>query len=133
MRIDLSGKEYTKKYHPMDVKSCKIESVCACTGILFFLPLVSAPNSRYGRYWANQGLLVLFFEILCLIAWAISSALLNLLGAIPFIGIVFTVIKFAVAAFLIFLVLFYIVFPMSFAVKGRARDIPYFGMFRFIK
>ena len=65
MRIDLSGKEYTKKYHPMDVKSCKIESVCACTGILFFLPLVSAPNSRYGRYWANQGLLVLFFEILC--------------------------------------------------------------------
>lgn len=31
--------------------------------ILFFLPLVACQNSAYGRYYANQGLLILLIDI----------------------------------------------------------------------
>lgn len=31
--------------------------------ILFFLPLVSCQNSAYGRYYANQGLLLLLIDL----------------------------------------------------------------------
>ena len=43
--------------------------------LIFFLPLIACPSSRFGRYHANQGLLVLLLGIvLYLVQW------------IPFIG-----------------------------------------------
>lgn len=133
MHFSFRGKEHTRKYHPDDISSCKAESICACTGILFFLPLVSMPDSRFGRYWANQGLLILFFELACLGIWAIISWILGFLIAIKFIGIIFAAIKFAAAAVLILANAIYVFLPMSFAIRGRAVDIPFFGFMRFIK
>ena len=43
--------------------------------ILFFLPLIACPSSRFGRYHANQGLIV----FLC-------CALLSIVQMIPFVG-----------------------------------------------
>lgn len=133
MRFRPNGREYTKKFSHDDTKSCRIESACACTGILFFLPLVSAPGSKFGRYWANQGLLILFVEILALIAWLLSSWLLGLLSLIPLIGILFAIAKVLVAVTICLVVAYFIFLPMSFAARGRARDTAYIGFMRFIK
>ena len=44
-------------------------------GVLFFLPLVACKDSAYGKFYANQGLLIFLIRI-------ISSAIL----AIPILG-----------------------------------------------
>ena len=133
MALDLRSREYTKRYHPDDISSCKVECICACTGLLFFLPLVSMPDSKYGRYWANQGLLLLFTELVALLIWAVTSWFLGLLAMIPFIGIVFKILRIA-AAVVIFLAS--LVFPIRSMVcvhQRRAVDIPIIGHMRLIK
>lgn len=133
MRLILHGKEHTKRYHPEDIASSRIESICACTGLLFFLPLVSQPDSRYGRYWANQGLLILFSELAALVFWLLLGWFLGLLATIPVIGLLFTVLRFAVAVLLVLAPAALVVLAMSFAIRGRAKDIPFIGFMRFIK
>ena len=41
-----------------DAQENKVVYMLAYLGILFFLPLVSTPNSKIGRVHANQGLLL---------------------------------------------------------------------------
>ena len=133
MRFSPNGKEHTKRFHPDDRRCCKVECVCACTGILFFLPLVSVPGSRFGRYWANQGLIILFLELVLLLAGFFLSWILGLLTLIPFIGIVFNIIKVIALIALALTALFAIILQGSFAARGRAIDLPFFGFRRFIK
>ena len=133
MALNLRSREYTKKFHPSDVASCRIECMCACTGILFFLPLVSAPDSKYGRYWANQGVLILLTEIAALLLGALISWILGLLAMIPFIGIVFDILTVIVC---IALFLASLILPIRSIVcvsQRRAVDVPVIGYLRFIK
>jgi uncharacterized Tic20 family protein len=97
------------------------------------LPLVSVPGSKFGRYWANQGLIMLLCELMMLILGFVISWILGLLALIPFIGIVFTVIKVIAFVALGLVALFLIVLQGSFAARGRAIDLPFIGHLRFIK
>jgi len=133
MAFRFRGRDYTARFHPLDIRSCRIECACACTGLLFFLPLVSAPDSRFGRYWANQGLIVLLIQLLLLVVWFIVGGVLWLLSLIPFIGVVFSVLRIAVGILLAAVALFYIVYAMVFAARGRAKDVPFLGHMRIIK
>ncbi len=59
-----------------DLEQVKIMAALAYVGILFFLPLVTHPNSSFGKFHANQGLLLL-----------ITGIAINTVGSIiPFIG-----------------------------------------------
>lgn len=133
MAFNLKRKDHTRRYHPDDRRCCKIECICACTGLLFFLPLVSAPGSKFGRYWANQGLIMLFIEFLMLIVGFILSWFFGLLALIPFIGIVFDIVRIAALLILGLTALFIIVLQGSFAARGRAVDMPIVGGLRFFK
>jgi hypothetical protein len=46
-----------------DIEQNKVFAVLAYLGILFLVPLLAAPNSRYARYHTNQGI-VLFISFL---------------------------------------------------------------------
>ena len=133
MAFRFHGRDYTSRFHPLDRKACRIECACACTGLLFFLPLVSAPDSRFGRYWANQGLIILLIQLALLVLWLIVGGFLWLLSLIPFIGILFSVLRIAVGILLAAVALFCIVYAMVFAAKGRAKDVPFLGHMRIIK
>ena len=133
MAFNVKRKDHTKRFHPDDRRSCKVECVCACTGLLFFLPLVSLPGSKFGRYWANQGLILLLCEIALLILGFLCSWILGLLSLIPFIGILFSIIKVVALIALGLFALFMIVLQGSFAARGRAIDLPFIGHLRFIK
>ena len=50
-------------------------ALLAYLGFLFLIPLLAAPNSRFARYHANQGLVLFILE-------AITSAI----SFIPFVG-----------------------------------------------
>ncbi|NLC25752.1 MAG: hypothetical protein GX777_03910 [Fastidiosipila sp.] len=110
------------------MEQSKVVSALAYLGILFFLPLVVTPVTRYGKFHANQGLLLLLtsvaggiiIAILSAIFFAISWRLIflgSLLYAVFYIGIVVLVILGIVNA-----------------LGGKAKPLPVIGkMFTIIK
>jgi uncharacterized membrane protein len=62
-----------------DIQKNKVFAVLAYVGILFLVPLLAAPQSRFARFHTNQGI-VLF------LAGLILSAASAILAMIPFVG-----------------------------------------------
>ena len=96
-------------------------------GILFFLPLVVTPESRSGRFHANQGLILLILSILGSIALSIVTALFA-----------------AISLWLIFIptllssvfglgILALVIIGMINAGKGEEKPLPLVGGFTIIK
>jgi len=62
-------------YPAEEIEQSKVVSALAYLGILFFLPLVVTPVTRYGKFHANQGLLLLLTSVAGGIVIAILSAI----------------------------------------------------------
>lgn len=104
-----------------------VVNVLAYLGILFFLPLVVTPESRSGRFHANQGLILLILSILGSIALSIVTALFA-----------------AISLWLIFIptllssvfglgILALVIIGMINAGKGEEKPLPLVGGFTIIK
>ena len=112
------SEDHTMEFDTQDAQDAKIWSVLAYFGILFFLPLVAVPNSAYGKFHANQGLILLIFYVT-----------LTVLGIIPIIGgILSGLVQLAVSVCIIAL----IVFGMVQAAQGKAKTLPVIGKFHLI-
>ena len=98
-----------------DIQANRLVSGIAYFYILFFLPLVICPSSRFGRFHANQALLLF-------IANSIGGAILSM---IPFIG------GFAAWVFGICIIVFGLMGFLN-AYEGKARELPFIGHFRII-
>ncbi len=94
----------------------KNKTMAGLAYILFFLPLVACPDSKFGRFHANQGLLLLILGI----------AGSFILGIIPIIGWillpVFTI-----------LVLVLAIIGLINGFGGKAKELPVIGKFRLLK
>ncbi|MCX7657109.1 MAG: hypothetical protein N2Z57_00375 [Oscillospiraceae bacterium] len=103
-------------YSPEDIEKSKAVSALAYLGILFFLPLVAYPESQFGRFHANQGLLLLIFSV----AGEIILGIIPIVGWIllPFFGIA---------------VLVYFILGLVNALNGKAKELPLIGKIRIIK
>ena len=69
----------TAEFDANDIQENKVFAILAYIGILVLVPILGAPNSKFARYHANQGL-VLFILDIC---WGVVSAILFL---IPVLG-----------------------------------------------
>lgn len=69
-------------YDPADVEGTKVVCAFSYIGILFFLPLVAYPNSRFGKFHANQALVLLIAS--CIFKTALA-VLAGIWWAIPFV------------------------------------------------
>lgn len=67
------SEDHTMEFDTQDAQDAKIWSVLAYFGILFFLPLVAVPNSAYGKFHANQGLILLIFYVTLTVASSIRN------------------------------------------------------------
>jgi uncharacterized membrane protein len=116
--------DYTGQFHPQDIADNKIYAILSYFGILFFIPLVAAPQSRYARFHANQGLMLLLLEIATGIVTGIIGALIPwyLYWLESLISLIFWVP--GIALFIIGLLN---------AINGRAKELPVIGKFRLIK
>ena len=132
MGIRIRGRDRTRAFAKHERRGCRLESACACTGLLFFLPLVSAPESRFGRYWANQGLIILLIQLFLLAAWFLGGGLLWLLSLIPYVGIAFSILRTAFGILMLAIAVCYIGYGVRYAACGRAKDVPLFGHLRLI-
>lgn len=72
------------------------KTVAALSYILFFLPLISAKDSKFAMYHANQGLLLFLAGALChtalgllpAIGWLAAPLIHLLIGGLALLGIV---------------------------------------------
>ena len=102
-----------------DITDNKVMAVLAYIGILFLIPLLAAPNSRFARFHANQGLVLFLAEV-------VLGAAGGVLGLIPFVGwIISSAIGIVCLAFMII--------GIVNAANGKAKELPLIGSFKLIK
>ncbi|MDQ1912837.1 hypothetical protein RAC89_20810 [Paenibacillus sp. GD4] len=101
-------------YDAADVQNNKWMAVIGY--ILFFVPLLVAKDSRFARYHANQGLLLLLLSI----------AVNIVLGIIPLIGWLLLPIA-------NLLVLIFAILGIVNAAQGQAKPLPLIGSVTIIK
>jgi uncharacterized membrane protein len=109
----------------LDIEHNKVFAVLAYIGILFLVPLLAAPNSRFARYHTNQGI-VLFLS--ALILWFG----LHMLAVIPFVNIILIPLG-VPAAFVLWcggLVL--MIIGIVHAASGEYKPLPCIGHFRLL-
>lgn len=101
-------------FETADVEKNKIISGLAY--LIFFLPLIVCPDSRYGRYHANQALILFITSI----AGTIVLSIIPIIGWIllPF---------FSIALFV------FAVIGLLNGLGGKAKQLPIIGKFKLIK
>lgn len=100
-----------------NIEDVKVVSAVAYLGILFFVPMVTNPKSKYAMFHSNQGLLLL-----------ITAIAVNIVGAvIPFLG---WFIIWPLGSIFI-LVLF--IMGLVNALNGKKKRLPLIGGFDLIK
>ena len=103
-----------ESFTPEDIEKNKV--MAGLSYILFFLPLIACPESKYGRIHANQGLLLLIL--------AIAGNIV--LGIIPIIGWLLMPI-FALVVLILGIMGLVNVFT------GKAKRLPLIGNFTILK
>jgi uncharacterized membrane protein len=112
----------TSGIDPADIEKNKMYGGLAY--FLFFLPLVACPESKYGRFHANQGLILLILGVA-------TSILINLLA------LVFTWrlwwLTTLLSAVLGITILAIGIIGLINGFSGKAKDLPIVGKIRIIK
>lgn len=127
---DFSIKDSTGEYDKNDIEKNKFISAVAYVNILFFLPLVAAPESRFGKFHANQALILLIATTILSVA---GGVLYGILWALPFIPqIIKTIADGALDIVMWGLPLAGMIFGIVNAAQGKAKEIPLIGKFNLI-
>jgi uncharacterized membrane protein len=101
-------------YTPEDVE--KNKTMAGLAYLLFFLPLITCPESRYAKFHANQGLLL----------WIAGIAGTVILGIIPIIGWILMPVYGVV-------ILILGIMGLVNGFGGKAKPLPLIGKFTILK
>ena len=102
----------TGDFSPEDVQGHKGMAVLSYFGILVLIPILAAKDSPFARYHANQGLLLLIWEVIVYILRKIWWPLGLIGGIFSFILFIIGIVN---------------------AANGRAKELPLIGKFRLLK
>lgn len=102
-------------FDPRDINDNRIWAALSYWWILFFLPLVVCPQSYFGKFHANQGLVLLITSVIC------SAA-----AIVPILGI-FVALAGNVACFV-----FQLIGTVN-ALQGRGKRLPVIGEWELIR
>ena len=114
-----------------DVDQNKVMAVLAYVGILVLIPILAAKESKFARFHANQGLILLitgvafsiFVPVVIKIVAFISYVLAGIVG-----------IALGIALVLAWLLLFVLaIIGIINAVKGEFKQLPLIGQFQILK
>ena len=94
----------------------KNKTMAGLAYIIFFLPLVACPDSRFGKYHANQALVLL-------LAGIIGSFVL---GLIPILGWIL-LLPFSI------LILVLAIMGLLNGLNGKVKELPVIGKFKLLK
>ena len=113
----------TAQFDPQDITANKGMSVLAYIGILFLIPLLACPNSRFARYHTNQGLVLFLLELAIGVVTSIFTF-------IPVIGPIIGGLLSAVGG--IFTLVLMIMGIIN-AAQGQAKELPLIGKITLLK
>lgn len=121
MAYNFMGNDHSNEFDTQDITENKVFAILAYIPILFWLPLACCNQSQYGRFHANQGLLLLITGVVLGVVSAIINALL---GWIPVLGwILCGLIKIVVWAIEVGL----LIYGMVCTGQGKAKELPGIG------
>ncbi|MCL2697814.1 MAG: hypothetical protein FWE74_07010 [Oscillospiraceae bacterium] len=123
------GNDYSNVFSDSDVQANRVPALLGY--ILFFIPLIACPNSKFGRFHANQGLIILIFAF-------VNSLLQSIFNfgrwgwgwfwRANWFPNPFSIITGAIGLILLAAIIYGIVN----AANGKAVEIPIIGKFRII-
>lgn len=103
-------------FSPEDIEKNKVIAFLAY--IIFFIPLIAAPDSKFARYHANQGLVLLIFSVALYVVGTITSFI--------FIGFIIMFLGWI-------LILVLVIMGIINALNGQAKPLPIIGKFTILK
>ena len=119
--------DVTGDFDAADIAKNKVLALFAYIGILFLIPLLAAPNSKFARFHTNQGLVLAIAQF----AWTfVSRIIVSAVGAVNetvslIIGGVCSLVSIAFAVLT--------VIGIINAAKGTAKELPVIGKITILK
>jgi uncharacterized membrane protein len=104
----------TVTFDTADIEKNKI--IAGLAYIIFFLPLLACPDSKYGRFHANQALILFIMSVAGTI----------ILSIIPIIGWLLLPV-FSIA------ILIFAIIGLINGIGGKAKELPLIGKFKLLK
>ncbi|MBO5226548.1 MAG: hypothetical protein J6B17_00510 [Ruminococcus sp.] len=135
MAYNFMGDDHSNEFDTQDIANNKVVCVLSYIPLLFWLPLVACNTSRYGKFHANQGLLLLLANIVLGIVGEILGAILGGLGLIGgFIGVIAAILGVIISIVLWAVPLGLMVYGMVNTGQGKSKELPAIGgLFTLIK
>ncbi len=131
-------KDHTEEYETTDIASAKGISAIAYLGILFFIPLIAKPESKFAKFHANQGLVFFISSAVLQVLRAIIQTIIKSIFTTSYYGFTYVsstgrlIVSFIAFAVDIIILLWFILGLVN-ALSGKAKDLPIIGKIRIIK
>jgi len=123
----LNTPDTTASYDPRDIEQNKMMAIFAYIWLLFLVPLLAAPNSRFARFHANQGLVLFIFEAGASIVLIILGILFAFISpALSFLSTILWLLVWLPSLGLI-------VLGIINASGGKAKELPVIGKIKLSK
>lgn len=115
-------KDTTEEFDSSDIENNKVMGILAYISFLVLVPILGAKESKFARFHANQGLVLL-------IASVAAGIIIGTLGWLPLIGWTFDIIGVVIEIITVVLMVLGIVN----AAKGKAKELPVIGSIKILK
>lgn len=119
MDLHIFGEKPTFIPDPNDVKENKYLCILSYLSILFIIPLIVKPNSRYVKYHSNQGIILFIFEIIV----GLVTSLLSFVFGVVHLGFIAWPVNFILNITSLLLMIYGILSTCS----GYVRPLPIIG------
>ena len=119
-------KDHTNEFDPTDIQNNKTMGILSYIGLLVLIPIFAAKDSKFARFHANQGLVLVIAQAIITTVLSITAVIL---GLIPYVGWFLALI----VRLLIPVVYIPSIIGIINAAKGQAKELPIIGGIRILK
>lgn len=113
-----------------DIEKNRAFGILAYLGILFLVPLLAAPHSRFAKYHANQGMVLFLASLVLLVgSWVLTFCM----ALIPLLGVLFAAVMGLVGMVLFVGYVVLVILGIVNAAAGQRKPLPLIGHFELIK
>ena len=123
----------TGEYDSADIQATSVMCGIAYLPPLFFLPLITSTNSPFGKFHANQALLAFIYCAASSIVGSILGVIFGILGEIPVLGWLFTLISVLLGLAIGLSAFALVVIGMVNGFTGKAKELPIIGKYNILK
>ena len=123
--MEEENKNNNNGFEPEDIEANKV--ISGLSYILFFLPLLVCPSSKFGKFHANQSLILLITGIVGNIIISVFASILVSISL--FLGLLGSLLSliFGIGIFVLFII------GLINGFNGKVKELPIIGQFRIIK